>query len=78
MPCQKENYKCLGILGADSIKETEIKEKIRKEYLKRLKKTSWNQALQQKSYQRYKHLSSHPCKILRTILKIDKELRQIG
>ena len=35
-------------------------------------KTSRNQALQQKSHQRGKHLGSPPCKILVTILKMDE------
>ena len=32
---EKENYKYLGILEADVIKQAEMKEKIRKEYLRR-------------------------------------------
>ena len=35
-------------------------------------KTSQNQTLQQKSHQRDKHLGYPTCKILRTILKIEK------
>ena len=31
---EKENYKYLGILEADTIKPAEMKEKIRKEYLR--------------------------------------------
>ena len=33
---EKENYKYLGILGMDTIKQREMKEKIRKEYLRKL------------------------------------------
>ena len=36
------------------------------------KKTSGNQAQQQESHQRDKHLGHSPCKILRTILILDK------
>ena len=37
------------------------------------KKISWNQAPQQESHQRDKHLACPSCMILRAILKIDKE-----
>ena len=39
-------------------------------------KTSGNQALWQKSHRRNKQLGSIPCKILGTILKMDKEETQ--
>ena len=35
---EKETYKYLGILEADTIKQVEMKEKIQKEYLKRTRK----------------------------------------
>ena len=35
---EKENYKYLGILEADNIKQVEIKEKIKKEYPRRMRK----------------------------------------
>ena len=35
---EKENYKNLGILKAETIKQTEIKEKVRKKCLKRKRK----------------------------------------
>ena len=47
-----------------------------KEHLRQMKKNSRNQTLQQKSHQRNKHLDCSPCKILRTILKMDKERNQ--
>ena len=31
---EKENYKCLGILEADTIKQMEMKEKTKNEYLR--------------------------------------------
>ena len=38
MPGEKETYKYLGILEADTIKKVEMKEKIKKEYLRRTRK----------------------------------------
>ena len=35
---EKETYKYLGMLEADTIKQVEMKEKIKKEYLKRTRK----------------------------------------
>ena len=35
---EKETYEYLGILEADAIKQVEIKDKIRKEYLRRTRK----------------------------------------
>ena len=59
----KENYKYLGIVEVDTIKQREMKEEKRKEH----------QALQQKSHHRNKHLSNATCKVLWTIFKMDKE-----
>ena len=47
-----------------------MKEKIR--IPQKNKKTFQNQALRQKSHQMNKHLGSPPCKMLETILKINK------
>ena len=41
---EKETYKYLGVLEADTIKQMEVKEKIKKEYLRRIRKlleTKW-------------------------------------
>ena len=38
MLAENETYKYLGILGADTIKQVEMKEKIQKEYLRRIRK----------------------------------------
>ena len=38
MPGEKETYKYLGILEVDSIKQVEMKGKIKKEYLRRTRK----------------------------------------
>ena len=35
---EKESYKYLGLLEADTIKQVEMKDKIKKEYLKRTRK----------------------------------------
>ena len=55
---EKKNYKYLRILEVDIIKQAEMKEKIRKEYHRKTRKTPQNQILQQKSHQREKHLGS--------------------
>ena len=65
----KENCKYLGILEADTNKQTEMNEK--KVHLAN-EKTARNQALPQKSHQRDKLMGNLPCKIHGTILKIDK------
>ena len=58
------------IFEVDTIGQAQMKEKKNKEYLKST--TSRNEALQQKSHQRNKRPGSLPCKVLRTILKMDK------
>ena len=35
---EKETYKCLGILEGETLKQTKMKEKIKKEYLRRARK----------------------------------------
>ena len=57
---EEENYLYLGILEVNTIRPAEIKEKIRKEYLKRTRKFLKNQGLQQKSHQREKYLGQFP------------------
>ena len=66
-----ETYKFLGILDADTIKLAEMKIKNKKRVRqenKKLQKTT----IYQKSHQRDKHQGWPPCKILRTILEMDK------
>ena len=70
-PREKENYKYLGILEADTIKWEEMKEKITREYFRRTRKL-----LESKLCGRYliKVLNTWAvplCKILWTILKMD-------
>ena len=45
---EMENYKYFGMLEAGNIKQTEMKEKVRKEYPRRLRKLIANQTLQEK------------------------------
>ena len=72
---EKENYNYLGILEEDTIKQLEIKEKIRRVHQTN-ENTFWNQTLQQKSHQRINIWEVPPCKILMTILKMDKGCTQ--
>ena len=66
---EKENYKYLKILEADTIKQALIKEK--KEKIPQTnEKTSRKHALQPKSHHRNKHLSCLRRKILKTIIKM--------
>ena len=53
---QKENYKYLGILEVNTIKQVEIEEKNMKWIIQKNENTSRNQAVQQKSNQRSKLL----------------------
>ena len=69
---KKENYKYVGIMEADIIKQVKMKKKKKKRVPQINKKASGNQGLQQKSHQQNQHLSSLLRKILLTILKIDK------
>ena len=68
---KKENYKYPRTLEVDNIKQPVIKEKVRKKYLKRMrkiKKTKFGSRNLIKGI----HSCSLPCKILWTILKMDK------
>ena len=53
---EKETYNYLGIMEADTIKQVEMKEKIKKEYLRRTKKLLRDKTMLQKPYQRNKYL----------------------
>ena len=57
---ENETYKYLGILEADTIKQVEMKDKIKKEYLRTTKNYTRQNSLYQKSYQRNKYLSCIP------------------
>ena len=65
---EKENYKYLGILEADTIKQAEMKEKIKKEYYRRTRKLPESTLCSRNLI-----ISS---KKLKTILKMDKGVTQ--
>ena len=67
---EKEAYKYLGILEADTIKQPEMKEKIKKEYLKRTRKLLEIKLYNRNHNQKDKHLGCCSCKILGIILKV--------
>ena len=67
---EKENFKYLGIVEADTIQQTD--ERKGKKRLRSKKKTSQNQFLQLKFHQRNEYLGSFFSKIVWTILKMDK------
>ena len=68
---EKETYKFLGILEKDIIKQVEMKGNIFKKSQEN-GKTTGNQTMLQKSYQRDKPLRFLPRKILGTILKVNE------
>ena len=51
---EKKTYNCLGILEADTIKQLEMKEKIKKEYLRENQKAIRDKTIEQKPYQKNK------------------------
>ena len=69
---ENETYKYLGILEADTIKHVQMKDKIRKEYLGRTKKTTRDKALQQKPHERNKYLGWAPSLIFGTFPQADQ------
>ena len=66
---EKETYKYLGILEADTIKQMEMKEK---RIPQENKKITRNQTMWQNSHQRDKHLGCPSRGIHQTILKVDE------
>ena len=68
---EKENHKYLGILKADVMKQAELKKNLENKALLKNEKASRNLAQQQKSHQRNKHPRSPPCKIFKTMFKIE-------
>ena len=69
---EKETYKYLGILEVDTIKQMEMKEKIKKVYLRTTKRATRDKSILQEPYQRDKYLGFSPCKIFGIILKVDQ------
>ena len=72
---EKENYKYLGILGMDAMKHAVIQGNDKKRLPLTKEKTSRNQALQ-RNLTKDKQLGCPPCRLLRIILKIDREWTQ--
>ena len=70
---RKRKLQILGNIGSRHYQTSRDERKSKNRVPQKNKKTSWNQALQQKSHQRNKHLGSSPCKIQWTIFKIVKE-----
>ena len=74
---EKENHTYLPILETDTIKQAEMKRKIRKENPKRTRKLPKNPSLKQKSHQRNKLQGCLPSKRHGIILQINKGRIQI-
>ena len=68
---EKKNYKYLGLLEADPIRQAERKNK-RKAYFRRKRKLPKTKLYRRNPYQMDKHLACPLCRILGTILKINK------
>ena len=64
------NLEVFGILGAETIKQTDMKQKVKKRITQTSKINSGNPALQQEPHQGNKHLDSTPWKIFGTILEM--------
>ena len=63
----------MGILEADTIKKTGMKEKYLKRASQENEKTTGKQTILKKFYQKDKQLGCLPCKILETIVEVDTE-----
>ena len=60
------------IWEADTIKQVEMKEKIKKRISQKDEKVTQNKIMSQEPYKRDKYLGCPPCKILGTILELDQ------
>ena len=72
---EKETYKYLGILEADTIKQLEMKEKITSVFQENEKATR-NQTIYKKFLTKDNHLGYTPCKILGIIQQMDQKTRK--
>ena len=68
---EKEDYKHLTILAADTIKQVEMKRKSKKNISGKLE-SYLRQTIKQKPYQRNKYLGCNPRYIFRTIFEVDQ------
>ena len=69
---EKETYKYLGILEVDTIKQVKMKRKFLKEYLRRTRKLLETKFCRRNLIKGINTGVVSPCKILWTILKMDK------
>ena len=69
---ENETNKYLGILETDTIKQVQMKDTIRKEYLKKNAKTTQDKTLQQKPHQKNKYLLCVPSQIFATLSQVDQ------
>ena len=69
---KKKNYKYLEILEADAIKQVEMKEKVKKEYLRRIRKLLKTKLYSRNLIKGINTWAIPPCKILGAILKVDE------
>ena len=74
---EKETYKYLGIVEADTIKQTEMREKYVKCITGERAKTTQDQTIQQEFHPSDKHLGCPSCKILGTILGREKNFNKL-
>ena len=70
---EKETYKYLGILEADTIKQVELKEKNLKIVSQENEKTTRNQTVQQESHRRDKHLGCFLVRYSGLFFEVDVE-----
>ena len=68
---ENETYKYLGILEADTIKQVQMKDMIRKEHLRRTRKLLETKLSSRKPHQRNKYLGCVTSQILETLSKVD-------
>ena len=74
---RKETYKYLGMLEADTIKQKEIKEIIKKEYLRRVSKLLETKLYSRNIFKGMNIWAAHLVRYLRPFLKWTREFKQM-
>ena len=69
---ENETYKHLGILEADTIKQVQMKDTIRKQYLRGTRKLLETKLSSKKPHQRNKYLGCAPSQIFGTLSHVDQ------
>ena len=69
---ENETYKYLGILEADTIKQVQMKDTIRKEYLGRTRKLLETKLSSRNLIRRNKHLGCAPSQIFGNLSQLDQ------